>query len=338
LFALKGLTINQDKFMSIKPEDLLKPALQVPTMCFLTTKSARKFASFSNPKRYALMSDSLPESDNSLDDPNKVVPPALAADTEYSSDSSLNSYTPSKGGNPVYFGDDKSDIKEHLEQTKRTNSGSSIISRTIFTFSEGRIVFDRLAAAFWPGSLTIVVPFNFSASLPKSILLEMTCMGNLKDTTNMCVALRCPSHPLCKRFIKEIGIPIVSFAAGTADSPCTMSRHVQSIISPFALKDEISLKCVIPCINGEDRRETFFVPSCQQGQEDPIIFLDESARTIHLLTRQANISKDGIYSALLKSSSAQYGCTANKGSSCPNHCKSSQTVKAVLRKWLVLEY
>lgn len=73
---------------------------------------------------------------------------------------------------------------------------------------------DALAARFWPGPLTLVVPR--AAAIPAIV----TGGG---DT----VALRCPDHPLARRLIAKAGIPLAAPSANRSEavSPTT-AQHV----------------------------------------------------------------------------------------------------------------
>jgi L-threonylcarbamoyladenylate synthase len=73
---------------------------------------------------------------------------------------------------------------------------------------------DRLASAFWPGPLTIVVPK--AARIPSSV----TAGGST-------VALRWPSHPLVQAVIRACGFPLAAPSANRANqiSPTT-AQHV----------------------------------------------------------------------------------------------------------------
>ncbi len=73
----------------------------------------------------------------------------------------------------------------------------------------------RLAAVFWPGPLTII--------LPKSELVPRTTSGGL-DT----VAVRCPSHPTARAVIDAAGVPLAAPSANLSGRPSpTTFRHVQ---------------------------------------------------------------------------------------------------------------
>lgn len=68
----------------------------------------------------------------------------------------------------------------------------------------------RLAEAFWPGPLTII--------LKKSPLVPMITSGGL-DT----VAVRCPSHPLARAVIEAAGVPLAAPSANLSGRPSPTS-------------------------------------------------------------------------------------------------------------------
>jgi L-threonylcarbamoyladenylate synthase len=73
---------------------------------------------------------------------------------------------------------------------------------------------EALAAAFWPGPVTLVVPKG------RQVPAIVTAGG---DT----VALRCPAHPLARRLIERSGIPLAAPSANRSErlSPTT-AHHV----------------------------------------------------------------------------------------------------------------
>ncbi len=72
----------------------------------------------------------------------------------------------------------------------------------------------RLAKAFMPGPLTVILPRK------ESIPLRTT--GGLRT-----VAVRCPSHPIARALIREAGIPIAAPSANLSGKPSpTCARHV----------------------------------------------------------------------------------------------------------------
>ncbi len=72
----------------------------------------------------------------------------------------------------------------------------------------------KLAQAFWPGPLTII--------LPKSEKVPFCTTGNLNT-----VAVRCPSHTIARKLIKITGLPIAAPSANISGKPSpTKAQHV----------------------------------------------------------------------------------------------------------------
>jgi L-threonylcarbamoyladenylate synthase len=76
----------------------------------------------------------------------------------------------------------------------------------------------RLAEAFWPGPLTLVVPFR-----PTSAVSDLARAG--LDT----IALRVPSHPVARALIAQAGVPVAA-----------PSANLSGRISPTAAHDVIA--------------------------------------------------------------------------------------------------
>jgi L-threonylcarbamoyladenylate synthase len=75
----------------------------------------------------------------------------------------------------------------------------------------------RLAEAFWPGALTLVLPRR-----AESPLSELVSAG--LDT----VALRVPAHPVAKALLRETGVPIAAPSANPSGKvSATTASHVQ---------------------------------------------------------------------------------------------------------------
>jgi L-threonylcarbamoyladenylate synthase len=77
-------------------------------------------------------------------------------------------------------------------------------------------IYDTLAAAFWPGPLTMIAP--------KSEQVSGLITSGL-DT----VAIRCPNHPLALELLKSVGVPLAAPSANRfgKTSP-TLAEHVTS--------------------------------------------------------------------------------------------------------------
>ena len=82
-------------------------------------------------------------------------------------------------------------------------------------YCETNDLFDKLARAFMPGPLTVV--------LPAKQIVPKTVTANLPT-----VAVRCPSHPVAHALIEAAGVPIAAPSANLSGSPSpTTFRHVR---------------------------------------------------------------------------------------------------------------
>ncbi|MBR3561339.1 MAG: threonylcarbamoyl-AMP synthase [Oscillospiraceae bacterium] len=74
----------------------------------------------------------------------------------------------------------------------------------------------RLADAFWPGPLTMI--------LPKKPMVPLRTTGGL-DT----VGMRCPDHAVTRAIIEAAGVPVAAPSANTSGRPsCTTAAHVRA--------------------------------------------------------------------------------------------------------------
>lgn len=75
----------------------------------------------------------------------------------------------------------------------------------------------RLAAAFWPGALTMVLPRREGAALAAAVSAGLPT-----------VALRCPAHPVMQALLKTCGLPLAAPSANRSGgvSP-TSAEHVR---------------------------------------------------------------------------------------------------------------
>lgn len=74
---------------------------------------------------------------------------------------------------------------------------------------------ERLAKAFWPGPLTLVLPR--SARIPKEVAAGLAT-----------VAVRVPAHPAALKLLKALGRPIAAPSANSSGRPSpTRARHVE---------------------------------------------------------------------------------------------------------------
>lgn len=114
---------------------------------------------------------------------------------------------------------DESAVKKIFEAKGRPQDNPLIVH--ISEFSE---IYDlvksvpenakKLAERFWPGPLTII--------LEKSEKVPYTVTAGLET-----VAIRCPEHPVARRFIKACGVPIAAPSANLSGKPSpTTASHV----------------------------------------------------------------------------------------------------------------
>lgn len=75
---------------------------------------------------------------------------------------------------------------------------------------------EKLAAAFWPGALTLVLPLREGAEVAPAVTAGLPT-----------VALRCPAHPLMRAVLAESGLPLAGPSANRSGgvSP-TRAEHV----------------------------------------------------------------------------------------------------------------
>ncbi len=110
-------------------------------------------------------------------------------------------------------------------------------------------VYEKLARAFMPGPLTVI--------LPKRDVIPMAVTGGL-DT----VAVRCPSHPVARALIREAGVAIAAPSANLSGSPSpSCGEHVIRDLSGR----------IDAILDGGP---------CEIGLESTIIKLDESHATL----------------------------------------------------------
>ena len=112
-------------------------------------------------------------------------------------------------------------------------------------YAETNRLYERLAHAFMPGPLTVI--------LPKRDCIPHSVTGGL-DT----VAVRCPSHPVARRLISLAGIPIAAPSANLSGKPSpTSASHVaQDLDGRVDMildggESEIGLESTIVRVDGE---------------------------------------------------------------------------------------
>ena len=106
--------------------------------------------------------------------------------------------------------------------------------------------YERLARAFMPGPLTVI--------LPRRETIPTDTTGGLET-----VAVRCPAHPVARALIRAAGVPIAAPSANLSGKPSpTCARHVAEDMDgrvDFILDGgdcEIGLESTIVSVDGED--------------------------------------------------------------------------------------
>lgn len=79
---------------------------------------------------------------------------------------------------------------------------------------------ERLAAAFWPGALTMVLPRRDDSGLADAVSAGLPT-----------VALRCPAHPVMQALLRESGLPLAAPSANRSGgvSPTSAAHVVASL-------------------------------------------------------------------------------------------------------------
>ena len=105
---------------------------------------------------------------------------------------------------------------------------------------------EKLAAAFWPGPLTLVVPRTAACPVDR-----LACAG--LDT----IALRCPAHPVAQQLLQLVGRPLAAPSANPSGrlSPST-AAHVADMLPDIDVLDggaaQIGLEStIIGCFDAE---------------------------------------------------------------------------------------
>lgn len=90
-------------------------------------------------------------------------------------------------------------------------------ARTLAEFDERA---QRLAEAFWPGPLTMVLPLRGGATIAPAVTAGLSTL-----------ALRCPAHPAMRALIAELGLPLAAPSANRSGgvSPTSAAHVVASL-------------------------------------------------------------------------------------------------------------
>lgn len=208
--------------------------------------------------------------------------------------------------------------------------------------SESREVFERLAEAFWPGALTIVAKSTWkSVGQYHKLLFAEGCnkMKNSVDDMQQSyyIGVRCPSHPLAQRILRETGVPIFVSSAYQREKETAMTQ-ASDVFQEYSLPSSEEATTddddqeyvdteVLSVVNGEDKREIFVVPTCEVGREATVVRIDEARALVVIERAGGGPTKEQIKRAL-------YRLPA-----CAGDVPTSQLITTALlrKKWKVVE-
>jgi hypothetical protein len=208
-----------------------------------------------------------------------------------------------------------------------------------------------------------------------SPILPLTALRPLKslipteeNKDSYYVGMRCPSHPLARRVLAEVygeqngkksqtpkrrqRIPgaVVGFNASipipnTTSLPFSCKDVCSSLLS---VQDDHGLtpstsnvqnqKPVVHVMNGEDRREMFFVPTCQYGQSSSVsLVIDASNRRVFILRDKAYyLNSQKVKDDFDLQVEDVIRALHQEGQNEPGSVK-SKAITAVMHKWKVYE-
>ncbi|GIU67848.1 L-threonylcarbamoyladenylate synthase [Candidatus Phycosocius spiralis] len=143
---------------------------------------------------------------------------------------------------------------------------------------------EKLALAFWPGPLSLVVP-----RLPRSSVCDLACAG--LDT----IALRVPAHPLAQALLTQFGKPIGAPSANQSGRPSpTLARHVRE-----EMGDAIAM-----VLDGGP---------CSVGLESAVIAVDGERATLLRLGGIARADLEAVAGPLLNPKDEAFAAPASPG-------------------------
>ena len=142
----------------------------------------------------------------------------------------------------------------------------------------------KLAQAFWPGPLTLVVP-----RLPSSNVCDLACAG--LGT----IALRVPAHPVAQALLAQFGKPIAAPSANVSGRPSpTLAQHVHE-----EMGDKIAL-----VLDGGP---------CRVGLESAVIAVDGERATLLRLGGLARADLEAVAGPLLTPDEEAFAAPASPG-------------------------
>lgn len=128
-------------------------------------------------------------------------------------------------------------------------------------FTETTALYYKLARAFMPGPLTVILP-------------KKDCVPDAVTANLATVAIRCPAHPVARALIRSAGCPVAAPSANLSGSPSpTNARHV---------KDDMDGRVDMILDGG----------SCEFGVESTIVKIEDE-KTL-LLLRPGAVTKEDL--------------------------------------------
>ncbi|MFC0684281.1 L-threonylcarbamoyladenylate synthase [Novosphingobium clariflavum] len=134
---------------------------------------------------------------------------------------------------------------------------------------------EALAAAFWPGALTMVLPLAEGAAIAPAVTAGLPT-----------VALRCPAHPVMREVIARCGLPLAGPSANRSGgvSPTTAEHVVSSLGERVdAVVDggacEAGLESTIVALRGDGRWQVLRPGPIPQARIRAILGTDPDAVT-----------------------------------------------------------
>jgi len=213
--------------------------------------------------------------------------------------------------------------------------------------------------------------------LPTSALTTLNSLlldEKISDETRY-VGIRCPSHPLARSILAEVygktvikkdspdqrrrrKVPgvVVGFNAsipstGSLAYPLSCKDVCRSLLCyqddlNSELRNSDSIKPSVHVLNGEDRREMFYVPACQYGRSSLIsLVIDEPNRIVFLLRDKSLLKSNTDVSLDSKQGNDIFDVRVDDVIHSLRRCKQekeagsvkSKAIASVMHKWKVLE-
>ena len=265
-------------------------------------------------------------------------------------------------------GEDNNFISPFENEKKMMSTSTSMASLPSLLSSTGDLVAAGKTSPL-PISAAALPILPESALIPAANLLP-TQGGVGQDDDRYFVSMRCPSHPLSQKILKQI-------YHGPSPPTVAPSQSTESLVSISSMDDSNGSKnnsrprsrsiavvgCEVPAgssinssataadvdkamstkkkdgnvfiVNGEDNREMFSVPTCQYGKSHPIsLVIDGDNKTIHLIRHAKDeaspVTKDSVYRALIKPDT-------NKKEKKGDTSSIDRVISAVLSRWKIVE-